>query len=382
MTKMNINLQQIEEYAQINWDLEQDGWECNAANASSFTQTQEVFNMAQFALNGQSQEMKRKMHEDKYILKDIAILGQWTVIYAAPNAGKTLITLKMLIDSIESGGLNGNDIFYINADDTYKGFQQKLEIAEKYGFYMLMPGQNNFEVNKFQNYLKQMINSGVSKGKIIVLDTLKKFTNLMDKSQSSGFGVVIRDFVSSGGSVISLAHVNKHKDELGNSVHSGTSDIKDDCDCCYVVDVNNPDAILKTVIFRNEKSRGDVARKKTFQYRNENGISYLDILDSIETLSEHEAKVMHELNAINDRLKVNYPIINAVSDSIRDGIKLKTSLVEHVNKTTGISKSKIINVLEQHAGLDFSRGHRWKVTTGDKNAQTYSLLVMTESSVT
>ncbi len=38
-------------------------------------------------------EMKAKMLADVFVLDGIALLGQLTVIYAKPNAGKTLTTI-------------------------------------------------------------------------------------------------------------------------------------------------------------------------------------------------------------------------------------------------------------------------------------------------
>lgn len=36
--------------------------------------------------------MMKQMSEDKFVLKDLAIRGHWTVLYAGPNTGKTLLT--------------------------------------------------------------------------------------------------------------------------------------------------------------------------------------------------------------------------------------------------------------------------------------------------
>lgn len=81
--------------------------------------------------------MREKMLEDKYVLGRIAILGQITAIYAKPNSGKTLLTIHLLIEATKSGELDGSSVFYINADDTYKGLVYKTELAERYGFQMI-----------------------------------------------------------------------------------------------------------------------------------------------------------------------------------------------------------------------------------------------------
>ena len=79
----------------------------------------EPFSLDKFSLNGQLDEMRKKMLDDKFVLGQMAIYGQATVFYAPPNAGKTLLTLKLLIDGIESGAITGSDVFYVNADDNY-----------------------------------------------------------------------------------------------------------------------------------------------------------------------------------------------------------------------------------------------------------------------
>ena len=101
--------------------------------------------LARFSLNGASKEMRLKMLDDKFILGRVAIYGQMTVIYAKPNAGKTLLTTWLLGEAIKRGDIKPHDIFYINADDTHKGLTEKTEIAERYGFLMIVPGYAGHE---------------------------------------------------------------------------------------------------------------------------------------------------------------------------------------------------------------------------------------------
>ena len=181
------------------------------------------------------------------------VFGQATAYYAKPNSGKTLLTICLLIEAMKKGEIKADDVFYINADDNYKGLVTKLEIAEKYGFNMLAPSFNGFEASKFMDYLSQLILTDDAKGKVLILDTLKKFTNIMDKKVASDFGVYMRSFVSKGGTIIMLAHTNKHRDDEGKVVFSGTSDIVDDVDCAYTIDVSeNGNQETKTIIFEKK----------------------------------------------------------------------------------------------------------------------------------
>jgi phage/plasmid primase-like uncharacterized protein len=333
-----------------------------------------MFTLKQFSLNGQSQEMKKQMLDDKYILGRIAIYGQYTVFYASPNVGKTLLVFWMLIRAIKSGDINGADVFYINADDDHKGLTYKVELAERYGFQMLAPSYNGFEPAKFFDYIRSMIAEGSAKGKIVVLDTLKKFTDVMSKDKSSEFGKIMRAFVLQGGSIICLGHTNKHKDLVGKSVYGGTSDIADDADCYYMLEEIEVSDRSKTVRFENRKSRGDVDRAATFTYTNNKVMNYQELLDSVQPISESEAEVIAQINAPSNRLINNREMIEAITSTINGGIMLKTDLIKHVAIKMRVATSKVRTALGQHTGFDYSNGDRWIFTVGAKGAHTYSLI--------
>ena len=52
--------------------------------------------LTQYSITGQSKKLREQMLADQFILKNIAIMGQWTTIYGSPNSGKTLITNWLL----------------------------------------------------------------------------------------------------------------------------------------------------------------------------------------------------------------------------------------------------------------------------------------------
>ena len=72
-----------------------------------------VFPLRNRSIVGSLAEMKAQMLADVFVLDGIALLGQLTVIYAKPNAGKTLTTIFMLKESIKAGRIKGEDVFYI-----------------------------------------------------------------------------------------------------------------------------------------------------------------------------------------------------------------------------------------------------------------------------
>ena len=188
-----------------------------------------------FSITGNSKEMRQQMLDDTFVLKDIAILGQWTTIYAAltPVNPTFIVVTKEALEDIR---IDGHYVFYVNADDNFKGIVEKTELAEKWGFHMLAPNHNGFNSIQITSLMSDLAETGHAKGVVIILDTLKKFTDLMQKQEATQFGIISRGFVSAGGTLICLAHTNKHKSADGKPIYGGTSDIKDDSDCVFIID--------------------------------------------------------------------------------------------------------------------------------------------------
>ncbi len=326
-----------------------------------------------FVLNGESKNMKAQMLEDKFILGELAILGQSTAIYAKPNAGKTLLTIWLLIQSIKAENINPGDVYYFNADDNFKGLAYKLSLAEDHGFLLVAPGHKGFKSEMLPGILMEKVESDTASGKIFILDTLKKFTDLMDKGAASQFGDAIRQFVSKGGSAIMLAHVNKHTDANGKVIYTGTSDIVDDADCCYTLEILEEDGTNKVVEFTNFKNRGDVVKKALYLYSNVEGLKYRELLDSVVELDDQESKRIAARNIMRDKLEKNQSIIDEITTTINSGVTTKTELINKVQSATGESKKRVIAVLTEHTGSDTNKGELWNCRIGERNTHLYQL---------
>ncbi len=333
------------------------------------------FSLDQFALNGQVEEMKKQMLEDKPVLGSWALAGQGTVLFSRYNTGKTVMTMKEVMNGINSGKFSGDQLYYINADDTYKGLVFKGELAEKHGFKMLAPGHNGFKTEHLHLHLRRLVATGQAKGIILILDTVKKFTDLMNKTSAAAFTEDIRQFVSHGGTVIMLAHVNKHKDAEGKSVHEGTADLVNDCDCAYIMDTLIEDAATGTRSIRleNIKQRGDVPHEVVYRYNYSEGQSYQNRLDSLVEVGKEEREEALKHKKLQVRLDSNLKAIEAIKDCIREGITQKTALIQEAHERSGLTKKKISKALLDHTGGKVDENHFWHVNIQDKNAHVYQL---------
>jgi hypothetical protein len=339
------------------------------------TEQQVPFSLLKFSLKGRSHEMRLKMLDDVHVLDRMAVLGEFTVFYAKFNTGKTLMTIRFLIDAIENKQINCEDVFYINADDSFRGLTEKLELAEQSGFHMLAPGHNNFNTDDLTVHLQTMVSQDTARGKIIVLDTLKKFADLMDKTKGSKFTKKAREFIQAGGTIIGLAHANKHDDKEGNPIYEGTADMANDADCVYTIKVDSAQAAAsKLVTFENHKSRSDVERVASYRYDNATNLTYVERLHSIEKIDNESAAKQAVHKQREARFTENNSIIMDIVDSILAGINTKTELIDEVHRIGAESKQKIKKVLEYHTGANFAdRWDCWQVKKGEKNAKIYSV---------
>lgn len=315
------------------------------------------------------------MLDDKYVLDRIAILGQWTNFYATPNTGKTLLTIWMLVQQVKAGEIDGSKIHYVNADDHYKGSVEKLELLEPHKINVLIPTQNNFDTDKLTRLIGQLTKDNEAMGQVIILDTLKKFTDLMDKKAATAFGKLARSFVGAGGTIITLAHTNKNRNDKGKRVFGGTSDILDDCDCSYVIDGGGPDGHNKyRAIFDNNKARGDVAQKVAFQYSKLDGCTYEQLLNSIVRLGKKEAKAADKENQLRKDIRVDKTTVDAILEALGDGELNTQAILSHVTEETPIGRRPAKIALIKWTGEDYDQGHRWTFRRGEKNEKLYTRL--------
>lgn len=330
----------------------------------------EAFSLKKFDITGGLEAMREKMLNDVFVMDGVALSGQITALYAAPNTGKTLLTLRMLIDSVKARRINGDDVFYVNADDTLKGLIMKAEIFKSHGMHMLAPDHNGFKVTEFVKHLRQLIKNDKARGVIVVLDTLKKFADLMDKKSASDFMTVARSFVSHGGTLILLAHTNKRRDGDNKLIAGGTSDVIDDADCAYIIDANKTGlgATEKTVIFENTKSRGDVERELCFSYSIQKQQSYDALVNSVERHSQDDLQKAKAEAEAAENLEKDLPVIEIIKEIIGSGITKKTELVKAAHANGGGTQQKIRGILERY------KDKQWGVTVDVNNTSIYHLL--------
>lgn len=327
--------------------------------------------LARFSLLGHTSQLESQMVEEKCIFGKLFLQGQANGIFSPPNMGKTALALHLSCMAISTGALDPKKLYYINMDDNGSGLVAKNKLADEFGFNMLADGHRGFELAHFNVAMEEMIANDTARGVVIILDTLKKFVNPMVKDDCRKFTKMARRFSMKGGTVIALAHVNKNRNANGRVVYAGTSDIVDDFDCAYTLDVvaEHTDANTKVVEFTNFKKRGPVALTAAYSYSVEPGLSYEGLILSIQEVDSEQLKPLKQASEVLSDAAMIGAIVECISNGINTKMRLAEAAAEHVKA----SKRLALKVIEKYTGEDPAL-HRWMYVVRDRGAKVYELL--------
>jgi hypothetical protein len=321
------------------------------------------------------EEMKKILNESTYIFPDMAISGMTTLFFSPPNGGKTLMAIRFLIDAIKEQRISGEDVFYINADDNYSGLLEKAEIAEKWGFNMISPAQNNLGPSEVLKLLMSILENGEAEGKVFIFDTLKKFADMMSKKSQAELYEILRKLNSANATNILLGHTNKHLGDNDELIYEGTSDTLNDVDVAYAMYTTvDPINGQKVIAFRNIKDRGRVIEEVAYRYSKNRDASYVELLESVESLDKTAVKAVKEALEV-EALEMKFEsVIHFVKTVLADGPLNESQIIRRF-ESKDIETSEEFTKSSLRRGLEALTGHAWEMSRspGQKNAKVYCL---------
>jgi hypothetical protein len=187
---------------------------------------------------------------------------------------------------------------------------------------------------------------------VIIIDTLKKFLDVINKQQSKKFYKMLRAISVKGATICLLGHTNKYAGEDGKQIFEGTADLRNDLDeLIYLDSCENPNQKTLEVTTRPDKVRAEF-EPKSF----------------IITLPE---RVVTECaSAINLLAKEDRALLEHFNAAIKDGFKTQKEIIGYVEVRCTYSTKKIRQTL-----IKLSQSTPPSVIaskSGDKNALIYS----------
>ena len=295
--------------------------------------------------------LKKALSKVSHPMKSkVVAMNELSVVYGPTGSAKTLVMLSdTILDKTNRGK---EDVVYVNLDDSAIGLAEKAEILAELNIKMI----KEFDLMM----LYSMINENVAKDKVIIIDTVKKIVNLMDKAQVADLMKHLKNFTHAGGTVILIAHANKNLGPDGLPVLEGVGDLKNDADC--VVRVQRHKDIIT---MSNEKNRSYVELEAIFQTSETK--DYKSLMYSVKQLSGQEAidlKLQREQECFKED---NCRLIETITEMIGLFPAQKTKLVKDLIEDTGLSRKAIVDILE------LLEDDLWDLEKGPNNSKNYSL---------
>ena len=253
-------------------------------------------------------ERKKQAREMVFVLPGIAARGQATVIYAAPNSGKTLITCHLLRKQLDAGALGDLSIIYCNFDDDFVSCNIKGDYFKGTG--LLMIDNQEHTPDDALKMMERSIKDGSAGSMCFVLDTLIRFVSDSDKNTQRAFTGLIQRFVGAQGTIIALGHTNKHKDADGKSIHGGTSDIRNSFSQSAILELESDAEAVGTrqVRFYNDKLRGMAKCSNTYSYVHGDDKNWVERVQTVRNVNEVEAQANVENFMAATKRKQDKPI--------------------------------------------------------------------------
>lgn len=276
----------------------------------------------------------KNIEDAKFAWKQLIPEGHMVVICSKANGGKTALMVHIAGEMVKSG----YRVLYINADASASDIKQYKHHAIEYGYALINPDLKNKSAEDVVSELKNISISDSDFSKtVIVLDTLKKFGDMMNKTKIKAFNNLLRTLTTKGITVICLAHTNKNDTADGKPIFEGTGDVRNDFDdLIYLIPAPNSDGTT-TVSTSKDKVRADIQ-----------DISFTITVDrDIEFLDRHIDTAA--INAYQKNLADDEPVIKFILEHISPISKTATELrTASLNSPTVYSRNRIEAVLKRY----------------------------------
>lgn len=287
-----------------------------------------------------TEEIVEKIADAKFAWRELIPQGHMFVLCAKANGGKTTFMVHVSAELAQ----NGYRVMYINADASASDIKHYQHHARDHGYNLINPDLTNGSAERVIEELRHLAQSNMDFSKdVIVLDTLKKFTDMMNKTRAKDFYSLVRTLTAKGMTVICLAHTNKYDDADGMPIFEGTGDTRNDCDeLIYLIPVKNSDGTI-TVSTLADKTRAPIK-----------DISFIITADrEVQLLDEHIDTLA--ISEYQRNLEKDIEVIAFVLDHIRLISKSVTELVTISKEAkVGYSRQRLDGVCKRYSSSNTS----------------------------
>ena len=280
-----------------------------------------------------SSEDVKKMADAKFLIDNMIVRGHMAAYVSPGNGGKTTIFIH-LCEVLAARGLK---VLYINVDGSPGDLKRHHAHAEKHGYKVIAPDAKDGKSTEDVLVILRAIAKGSARcdDLVLIIDTLKKFVDVINKNHAKGFYNLLRAITVKGATICLLGHTNKYKDEDGKSIFEGTADLRNDLDELIYLD-NFKDEVANTlaVTTRPDKVRAEFSPRTFIINLDDRSVTEADSV--INILSKDDRELLDQIKAaITSGKSSQKDIIDAVkAATIFGDKKIREALIRHSNGPT------------------------------------------------
>lgn len=277
---------------------------------------------------------------------------QYHVWVGPPNGGKTSIA-NYAAESLVAAGFF---VIYINLDAGAADLKHYESKARQGGFTLVAPLKEGARDEDVIEIIDAMVDDGDLTNVVLILDTLKKFVDVIAKRAAKDFYKKLRALTRRGCTIIALSHTNKYKSETGELIEEGTGDLTADADnVMFLYPLKDEATGNLTVSTKFKKERAPV-KDATFQLNRASRTVSVE-LGYFDTQAEATART----SEAEDRTLIEF-----IKGRIENGPANQTELVAMAKAQLGAGRRTVERVLHQY------RGRHWhEDRAGECNARRY-----------
>jgi archaellum biogenesis ATPase FlaH len=302
-----------------------------------------------------SEKEAQEMSDPDFVFDNVVIQGHVVLIVSEPNGGKT--TIMMWIAGEIAPDYR---VIYVNSDVSGCDAKRMIQEAAEKGFDLLLPDMKaGLSMNDVVAHLEEMNGQDADlSGIVFIFDTLKKMTDVINKTRARELLRTLRGLSAKGATVVLLAHTNKYKGDDGQPIYEGTGDLRSDCDeLIYLIPTKNPDGGM-TVSTLPDKVRGTF-QPITFHIDPDRNVSLASEYVDVSAIKQVELQREKDETAIQ-----------AITEAIQGGKIKQTEITQHC-KDYGLGWRSVERVLNRYRRPPLKLWHREKAF--EKNAWLYHL---------
>jgi hypothetical protein len=289
-------------------------------------------------------EIVSKIADAKFAWKELFPQGHLIILVAKANGGKTTFMTHVAGEMVT----NGYQVLYVNADAGASQIKEYYQHAKDNGYKLINFDLTNGSSETVISQLKDMANADYDfSDTVIILDTLKKFCDLMQKTSSKVFYTLLRTLTAKGMTVICLAHANKYDDNEGMPIYEGTGDTRNDSDeLFYLIPVRNTDGTMTVSTNTTHTTAKSRAKLKD--------ISFTITADRrVEILNKHIDTLV--LSQYQNDLEKDFELIGFILDRIEFKSQSATELYDFSkDNKLGYSRKDLETVLKRYSDMNSS----------------------------